>query len=746
MKKGKLFTKLAVFGTCLCAPLLLAGCTKEAESKVDFRVQDGYIQVTEDGETWKNLVNIDDLKGEPGQPGQNGVGVDGKQVEFNVSDTHIQWRYVGEADWNDLIALEEINGTDGSDGATWYTGTTTPSSQIGKDGDLYLNTTNNVIFKHTNGGWLSIGNLAGDDGEDGNKWTTGTALPNNTMGNYGDLFLNTDTFDVYEKQMQGGWTKICNIKATDGANGNGWHSGEGQPHYLVGEMGDFYLDTTNYDIYEKTLSTTWTKIGNIKGAQGEQGDPGQDGEDFTEAYNITTKVNSFKTGTHTYESGGNISVSSMARTGDLIQVYFTTKPGYQLTSYNIETEGYTPQLTIISSTTLDDGSELMLATFKMIGYDIKINAIFSKIVEIPELDQQYTYSIIGHSPYEETSEYTVTGDINKEDVGNYVSILTLKENHIWADGTVDPKAINWSIIRQEVDFSNLTYFAEYDGSEKTFSPIGNYSVVSGTNKATAVGTYEVVVGLKNTKNYIWKDRTTADKTITWTIAEKVVDYVKSTVGSEYRYYTGEEQETPYRLGYGDSLDSMKYIIESNDMFEVTGDTKATEIGTYSYTFTLKNPNYILSNGKNSVTFSWQIKTRTISFESVTKKYNGKTIIAYEDSTYYTVTGEGSATNIGQYEVTLSLKDKEHTCWKDGTTEDKTISWEIVPGTVNVVRQTSYTQTGKRITAFEDTDYYTVWGDGSAIYVGQYTVVLILKENYCWADGSAGNKIITWEIK
>ena len=59
MKKGKLFTKLAVFGTCLCAPLLLAGCTKESESKVEFRVQDGYIQVTEDGETWKNLVDID---------------------------------------------------------------------------------------------------------------------------------------------------------------------------------------------------------------------------------------------------------------------------------------------------------------------------------------------------------------------------------------------------------------------------------------------------------------------------------------------------------------------------------------------------------------------------------------------------------------------------------------------------------------------------------------------------------------
>ena len=111
MKKGKLFTKLAVFGTCLCAPLLLAGCTKEAESKVEFRVQDGYIQVTEDGETWKNLVDIDDLKGQPGQPGQ---AVDGKQVEFQATETHIQWRYVGDDTWEDLIALDEIDGEDAS--------------------------------------------------------------------------------------------------------------------------------------------------------------------------------------------------------------------------------------------------------------------------------------------------------------------------------------------------------------------------------------------------------------------------------------------------------------------------------------------------------------------------------------------------------------------------------------------------------------------------------------------------------
>ncbi len=115
MKKGKIFKTLAIAGTCLCAPLILSGCDKEVESKVSFRVEDGYIQVTEDGTNWKNLIDVDDLKGEPGQ---NGVGIDGKQVQFQVTATHIQWRYVGESDssWKDLIELEDLKGAPGDDG------------------------------------------------------------------------------------------------------------------------------------------------------------------------------------------------------------------------------------------------------------------------------------------------------------------------------------------------------------------------------------------------------------------------------------------------------------------------------------------------------------------------------------------------------------------------------------------------------------------------------------------------------
>lgn len=111
MKKGKAFKTLAVFSVCLCTPFILAGCKNDSESKVGFRVQEGYIQVTEDGTNWKNLIDVDELKGEQGQPGQNGVGLDGREVEFQSTETHIQWRYKTNDNsdtWKDLVAFEEL--------------------------------------------------------------------------------------------------------------------------------------------------------------------------------------------------------------------------------------------------------------------------------------------------------------------------------------------------------------------------------------------------------------------------------------------------------------------------------------------------------------------------------------------------------------------------------------------------------------------------------------------------------------
>lgn len=57
------------------------------------------------------------LAGINGTNGTNGVdGTDGREVEFQKTATHIQWRYVGAVSWTNLVALVDITGPQGPPG------------------------------------------------------------------------------------------------------------------------------------------------------------------------------------------------------------------------------------------------------------------------------------------------------------------------------------------------------------------------------------------------------------------------------------------------------------------------------------------------------------------------------------------------------------------------------------------------------------------------------------------------------
>lgn len=62
---------------------------------------DGHLWVW-DGAEWDDLGELE--------------GPAGREIELQTSVTHIQWRYVGDVSWTDLIALADITGADGGDG------------------------------------------------------------------------------------------------------------------------------------------------------------------------------------------------------------------------------------------------------------------------------------------------------------------------------------------------------------------------------------------------------------------------------------------------------------------------------------------------------------------------------------------------------------------------------------------------------------------------------------------------------
>lgn len=67
--------------------------------------------------------------GEQGPKGENGLdGVDGREIELTKTSTHIRWRYAGQSEgvgWKDLIAIEDLRGEQGPQGPQGVPGVST---------------------------------------------------------------------------------------------------------------------------------------------------------------------------------------------------------------------------------------------------------------------------------------------------------------------------------------------------------------------------------------------------------------------------------------------------------------------------------------------------------------------------------------------------------------------------------------------------------------------------------------------
>ncbi|MGN0960897.1 MAG: dockerin type I domain-containing protein [Christensenellales bacterium] len=106
-KKSKIITALATAGLCIGGAFLLGGCNFNNDniSDKEARIKEVYALALESGFEGTYEEWLESIKGEN--------GLDGREVEFNVSDTHIQWRYRGEVNWTNLISLSDLNGSQG---------------------------------------------------------------------------------------------------------------------------------------------------------------------------------------------------------------------------------------------------------------------------------------------------------------------------------------------------------------------------------------------------------------------------------------------------------------------------------------------------------------------------------------------------------------------------------------------------------------------------------------------------------
>ena len=103
------------------------------------------------------------------------------------------------------------------------------------------------------------------------NWSTGNYWVNLAVD-----FANGTTYVDYGSQRLMSAPYALYAK-TAGVQLNQWRYGTTVPASALGNVGDFYLNTTTGDVYYKSAATTWTLTGNIMGPQGNVGATGATG-------------------------------------------------------------------------------------------------------------------------------------------------------------------------------------------------------------------------------------------------------------------------------------------------------------------------------------------------------------------------------------------------------------------------------------------------------------------------------------
>lgn len=123
----------------------------------------------------------------------------------------------------------------------------------------------------------------GNTGTDGKSVLSGSGAPDNSLGEDGDFYINTDSaeYTMYGPKLSGNWTAnpSKNLKGSNGQDGSITYSGTGTPPNGTGVTGDYYIqtDSPNYTMFgPKLVDGDWIGVTqlNLKGPAGAAGAPG----------------------------------------------------------------------------------------------------------------------------------------------------------------------------------------------------------------------------------------------------------------------------------------------------------------------------------------------------------------------------------------------------------------------------------------------------------------------------------------
>ena len=305
--------------------------------------------------------------------------------------------------------------------------------------------------------------------------------------------------------------------------------------------------------------------------------------------------------------------------------------------------------------------------------------------------------------------------------------LAIADQYVKVNGS-----IALSDLEQEVtgNVGNIDFTIK-SGTALTYDAINDEYVAGATEGDVVMTVTAVKVNLGGDDTPEWKE-TTKDFTVHVVNKENVT----ITGLEDNQVFTFDNTtKTPWGTGTITVEDNKVDVNELEIFYNGTGSTTYSskfapvDAGTYTITYKVKdsNPNYV-----GSVTYAFTIKkaqlnkptasTTSFVYDGTSKGYS-----SFHDNETFEFTGTNKATNVGNYSITISLKDKDNYEWKDGTTTDVVINWSITQATPDYTVPTGLTSVKGKVladvvlpTGFTWNSPATILTAGTNTYTATYT--------------------------
>ena len=279
-----------------------------------------------------------------------------------------------------------------------------------------------------------------------------------------------------------------------------------------------------------------------------------------------------------------------------------------------------------------------------------------------------------------TSNYTMGTHVNGVlEVTSAEQPLAIEDQYVKVNGSILLSYLEQSVTGNEGNID----FTIKSGTALTYDAT-NEEYVAGATEGDVVMTVTAAkmdLGGDNTPE--WKE---TSKDFTIHVVNKTDVNISGLSNNETFTYDGNPKMPTGTISVNAgtvNVSDLEVLYEGTGSTTYNSATAPTNAGTYTVTYKVPdtNTNY---TGTFSVAFTIKkAQLDKVTLVENTFEYTGDEIVSDGSNFYSTkmnISGDITATNVGNYSITVSLKDKDNYEWKDGTTTDLVLNWSITQAT------------------------------------------------------------------